>query len=161
MKKSFLIIVVSAFVGLSGFTSVPADYEQITFDYFVAEILQTDFPDVTSFEFKGKTEESFSALGKYKFCLKPKEKLEAFMETITKAKNNSNVKEIKFSNINGLKISDFERKSNGCRLFLYPSVHVAGNYYVFLSFQMVKEKSFRYVFELNPEGDILRSCKMD
>ena len=98
MKKSFSIILVLGLISLSGFINESVDYEQITFDYFVSDILVTDFKDVTSFEFKGKTEESFSTLGKYKFCLKPEEKLGAIIEDVTKG-NKRNVKEIEFKNI--------------------------------------------------------------
>lgn len=160
MKKSFSVFLLSGLFGLSGFVNTSADYEQITFDYFISEILQADFHDVTTFEFKGKTEESFSALGKYNVCLKP-EKLSNFIETAARGKYTRDAKEIKFSSKNGLKITNFETKSKGYRLFLYPSVHVADNYYVFLSFQKIKEQSATYVFELTPEGDILRSCRMD
>ncbi len=160
MKKSFSIILVLGLISLSGFINESADYEQITFDYFVSDILKTDFKDVTSFEFKGKTEESFSTLGKFKFCLKPEEKLGTIIEDATKGKKR-NVKEIEFKNVKELKITDFQSEASGHRLFIYPSVHVADNYYVFLSFQNQKEQPIKYVFELTPEGNISRSCKMD
>lgn len=113
---------------------------------------------MTSFEFKGKTEESFSTLGKYKFCLRPEEKLGSIIEDVTKGMKRK-VKEIEFKNIEGLKITDFQTRTIGYRLFVYPSLHVADNYYVFLSFQKQKEQPVKYVFELTPEGEISRSCK--
>ena len=159
MKKSFSMIPLLGLVGLSGFINNPANYEQITFDYFVSDILETDFKGVTSFEFKGKTEESFSAFGEYKFCLKPEEKLRAMIEDVTKGMK-INPKGIQFKNIKGLKITDLQNNISGYRLFLYPSVRVADRYYVFLSFQNQKEQLVKYVFELTPEGEISRSCKM-
>ncbi len=147
-------------INLSGFINESADYEQVTFDYFVSDILETDFKDVTSFEFKGRTEESFSTLGKFKFCLKPEGKLGTIIKDATKGKK-GNVKEIEFKNVKELKITDFQSKKSGHKLFVYPSVHVANNYYVFLLFQNQKEQPTKYVFELTPEGKISRSCKMD
>jgi hypothetical protein len=160
MKKPFPIILVFGFISLSGFIIESTDYEQITFDYFVSDILRSDFKDVTSFEFKGETEESFSTLGKYKFCLRPEEKLGSIIRDATKGAKR-NVKEIEFKNIEGLKITEFQSKTKGYRLFVYPSVHIADNYYVFLSFQKTKEQPVKYVIELTPEGNISRSCKMD
>lgn len=170
MKSTSLIILVLGLISLSGFIKESANYEQITFDYFVSDILGSDFKGITSFEFKGKTEESYSTLGKYKFCLKPKERLGSIMKDVTKRlKSNRNklqhrdfVKEIKYDNIKGLTILDFQStKASGSRLFIYPSVYVADNHYVFLLFQKPKGQSVKYVFELTPDGDISRSCKMD
>jgi hypothetical protein len=160
MKKSFFVILVLGLISLSGFINESADYEQITFDYFVSDIVKTDFKDVMSFEFKGRTEESFSTLGQIKFCLKPEEKLGAIIEDVTKGKKR-NTKEIEFKNVEGPNITEFHSKSSGHRLFLFPSVHVADNYYVFLVFQTQKGKLTKYVFELTPKGEISRSCKMD
>jgi hypothetical protein len=160
MKRTVSVILVLGLLSLSGFINESTKYEQIAFDYFISDILGTDFKDVTSFEFKGKTEESFSTLGKYKFCLKPEERLGAIIEEATKGEKR-NVMEIDFKNIKGPKITDFQSKTSGYRLFVYPSVHVADNYYVFLSFQNLKEQPVKYVFELTPEGKISRSCKMD
>ena len=160
MKKSFSITLVFGLITLSGFINDTADYEQITFDYFISDILKTDFKEVTSFEFKGRTEESFSTLGKFKFCLKPEEKLGSIIADATKGKNRK-VKEIEFKNVKGIKITDYQSKTSGPRLFVYPSVHVADNYYVFLSFQNQKQQPVKYVFELTPEGKISRSCRID
>lgn len=160
MKKSFLVILVFGLISISSFKNKSADYEQITFDYFVSEILKTDYKDVKSFEFKGKTEDSFSTLGKYKFCLTPEEKLGTIIEEATKGKKR-NIKVIEYKNVKGLNITDFQSNSRGLRLFIYPSIHIADNYYVFLSFQNHNKKSTKYVFELTPDGEISRTCKMD
>ena len=158
MKKSFPAILFVGFIFLTAFVNKPADYEQIAFDYFISDILGNDFKDVTSFEFKGVTEESYATLGKYKFCLRPEEKLASMIKGLTGMKRQS--KEINFTNVNSLKITDFQSRARGHRLFVYPSLHVAENYYVFVSFHKVKEQPVNYVVELTPEGDILRSCKM-
>ena len=160
MKRTFSVILVLGLISLSGFIKESTNYEQITFDYFVSNILGSDFKDIKSFEFKGKTEESYSTFGEYKFCLKPEEKLAPIIKDATKG-SSRNIKEIEYKNIKGLTILDFQSESNGSRLFIYPSVHVADNYYVFLSFRKPKEQSVKYVFELTPEGNISRSCKMD
>lgn len=159
MKKAFSIIPVLGLIILSGFISENPDYEQNTFDYFVSDILWTDFKDVKSFEFKGKTEESFSALGKFKICLKPEEKLGIIIEGATKGKKRS-VKQIESKNVKGIKITNFQNSTSEYRLFVYPSLHIAENYYVFLSFQNQKKQLAKYIFELTPEGSISRSCKM-
>lgn len=160
MKNMFSVIFVLGLISLSGFIKESANYEQITFDYFVSDILGSDFKEVTSFEFKGKTEESYSTLGNYNFCLKPEEKLGSTIKDATKGMRR-NVKEIKNGSIKGLTILDFQSKASRARLFIYPSVHVANNHYVFLSYQKPKEHPVKYIFELTPEGTISRSCKMD
>ncbi|MBX2899208.1 MAG: hypothetical protein KF775_06145 [Cyclobacteriaceae bacterium] len=158
MKKLFPIFLMFWLITLSSFESESVNYEQITFDFFVSDILATDFKNVTSFEFKGKTENSYATLGKFKFCLSPEEKLGTIIESAIKGVK-SNEKRIEFKDIEGLKITDFQR-SKSDRLFVYPSLHVADNHYVFLLFRN-KEQAIKYVFELTPEGDILRSCKLD
>ena len=160
MKRTFSVILFLGLISLSGFVKESANYEQITFDYFVSDILGSDFKDIKSFEFKGRTEESYSTLGKYRFCLKPVEKLGSMIDDVTKGATRS-VKDIKYENIKGLTILDFQSKAISSRLFIYPSVHVADNYYVFLLFQRTKEQPVKYVFELTPDGNISRSCKMD
>ncbi|MBN8651675.1 MAG: hypothetical protein J0L67_09620 [Cytophagales bacterium] len=159
MKKTFPAMLFVGFILLMAFVNKPADHEQIAFDYFISDILGNDFKDVTSFEFKGVTEESYATLGKYNFCLRPEEKLGSMIKELTAMKRQT--KEIDFANVSGLKITNFQSKTSGHRLFVYPSLHVAENYYVFLSFQKLKEHPIKYVFELNMEGDILRSCKME
>jgi hypothetical protein len=160
MKNTFSVTLLAGFISLSGFNNESENYEQLAFDYFVSDILASDFSDITSFEFKGKTEQSFSTLGKYKFCLKPQEKLGSIMQEVTKG-SRKDVREISLQNIKGLNIVDFEKKASRSRLFLYPSVHVADNFYVFLSFQKLNEEPVKYVFELTPDGEISRSCRME
>lgn len=160
MKKIFSLILVLALVILSGFKNDSLDYEQIAFDYFVSDVLESDFKDVTSFEFKGKTEESYSTLGKYKFCLKPEEKLGSMIEEVTKGLPRKE-KEIDYGSTKEITIHNFQSKANGPRLFIYPSVRVADNYYVFILFQRLNKQSVKYVFELSPEGNISRSCKIE
>jgi hypothetical protein len=67
MKIIFSLGLVLGLISISSFVDETENHEQITFDYFVSEILRNDFKDITSFKFKWKTEESFSSLGKYKF----------------------------------------------------------------------------------------------
>lgn len=63
MKKTFSLILGLGLIGLSGFMKMSMSYEQITFDYFVSDILKRDFKDITAFKFKGETEETYSPLG--------------------------------------------------------------------------------------------------
>ena len=160
MKATLSVLLI--LVSLTGFIKKESEnYEQITFDYFVSDILKSDFQDVTSFEFKGRTEESFSSLGSYKFCLRPEEKLGPIIQETTKKAQKRPAREIEFKNTDGLKINDFQKKATGYRLFVYPSLHVADNYYVFLLFQKPKDQPVKYIVELTPEGDVSRSCKID
>jgi hypothetical protein len=158
MKNTFPAFFVLVLIGLSGFTSKSTNYEQLTLNYFVSEIAKNDFKDVTSFEFKGKTEETYSSLGKYKLCLKP-EKLSSIITEAAKGKRQP--KDMRNADVDRLSIVDFKLKTNNPRIFVYPSVHVADNYYVFLAVQKHKQTSVRYVFELTPGGNISRSCKLD
>lgn len=159
--QTISVFLVLGLVSLTGFAKRESEnYEQITFDYFVSNILKSDFEDVKSFEFKGETEESFSTLGKYDFCLRPEERLGSAIKEITKG-SKRNAQKIEYKDIDGIKITQFQKKSRGYRLFIYPSLHVADNYYVFLSFQKLKEQPVTYVIELTPEGDVSRSCKLD
>jgi hypothetical protein len=138
----------------------PGNYEQRAFDYFVSDILRSDFPKIKSFGFKGKTEDSYSTLGKYRFCLKPEEKLGSLIEKVTKG-SEVDAKEITYQHIKAPTIVDFQTEAKGSKLFVYPSVHVADSYYVFLSFQTPNEQSVKYILELTNDGNISRSCKMD
>ena len=67
MKRTFSVILFLGLISLSGFVKESANYEQITFDYFVSDILGSDFKEIKSFEFKGRTEESYSTSCKYRF----------------------------------------------------------------------------------------------
>jgi hypothetical protein len=157
MKNTIRAFLVLILVGLSGFSRESTNYEQLTFDYFVTEIAKSDFKEVGSFEFKGKTEDSYVSLGKYKFCLGP-EKLGSIVTEAAKGKRQA--KQIKYTNVGRLSIVEFQPKANNPRIFVYPSLHVAESYYVFLSVQKQKEKPIAYVFELTREGGISRSCKL-
>jgi hypothetical protein len=160
MKTSFLIILVLCLIFHSSFIKDPGNYEQRAFDYFVSEILRSDFSKIKTFEFKGKTEDSYSTLGKYRFCLKPEDKLGSLIDDVTKG-SKAKVKEISYEHIKALTIVDFQKEAEESRLFVYPSVRVADHFYVFLSFQTPNEKSVRYILELTNEGNISRSCKVD
>src|SRR5687767_6738085 len=160
MKTTFLVVVLLGLFSLTGFIKESQNYEQITFDYFVSDILGSDFENIRSFEFKGKTEESYSTLGTYDFCLKPAGKLGSIINDVTK-RSKGDVREINYKNVNGLTIRDFGSEGRNSRLFIYPSVHVADKYYVLLLFQMPKEMPVKYVFELTPDGNISRSCRMN
>jgi hypothetical protein len=160
MKRKLPVILLLGITSLSAFDEEPANHEQAAFDYFVSDILVSDFKDITSFQFKGRTEDSFSSLGKYKICLTPEKKLGSLIENLTKGARRS-AKEIRYKNSNGLTILDFESKTRSSRLLIYPSLHVADNYYVLLLFQQPEEQPAKYVFEVTPEGKISRSCRMD
>jgi len=160
MKKAIFSFLVFGLFSLTSFT-IPkfVNHEQIAFDYFISEILKRDFTDLQTIEFKGKTEESFSKLRNFKFCLKPEEKLQPLIEDATKVRE-INSKQIDYDQINNIIIIDFKDKSNSAKLYIYQAVRVADNFYVFLSIQQRKESLSNYVFELNSNGEILRSCKM-
>ena len=160
MKNVIFVILVCGLIGISGFKEESINYEQITFDYFISDILGSDFKDITLIEFKGKTESAYSTLGDYKFCLKPEEKLESIIKDFTK-RSTQNVKPVKSEGYKSITISDFNNKTTAPRLYLYPSVHVADNFYVFLSLRKPNEQVVNYVFELQPNGNITRSCKMN
>lgn len=158
MKKTNPFILLVGLIILTSFENKAPNYEQIVFDYFISDILKSDFTGVKSFEFKGRTETSYSLLEKSEFCLPPEEKLGSLlMKAVKGLKRND--KEIDFRKNDTLTILDFQKKSTSYQLFLYPSLHIADNYYVFLLFQKHNEQSVKYVFELSREGDISRSCK--
>jgi hypothetical protein len=160
MKTSVLIILVLCLIFHSSFIKESGNYEQRAFDYFVTDILGSDFPKIKTFEFKGKTEDSYSTLGTYRFCLKPEEKLGSLFGDVTKG-SKAEVKEITYEHIKAPTIVDFQTEAKESRLFVYPSVRVADHFYVFLSFQTPNEKLVKYILELTHEGNISRSCKMD
>lgn len=160
MKKIILLILSFGLISLSGFDKESVDYEQITFNYFIADILKSDFKDITAIEFKGTTENTFSTLGAYQFCLKPEEKLQSSIKEVTKG-STSNPKTIRHEQFKNVSFSDFQNNSNTPKLFIYPTVRVADNFYVFVSLQMPDNEFVKYVFELRPDGNIARSCKME
>lgn len=160
MKKTILsLLTVALTIGLSSFATKSLNYEQIAFDYFISDILKRDLTDLSAIEFKGKTEESFSNLGTFKFCLKPEEKLQSLIDGATKGPSNKS-KEIIYDQVKNVTITDFTDQFNSAKLYVYHGVRVADNYYVFLSIQKQKKAFANYVFEVNPDGTILRSCRM-
>jgi hypothetical protein len=159
MKRTLLAILVLAFITLSGFIKESVKYEQIAFDYFVSDVLASDYKEIATINFKGKTEESYEALGTYKFCLKPAEKLGSVMEEVTKGLTR-NAKEISLEHIKGLTIHDFGSEATGSKLFVYTALHVADNHYVFITFEKSDDEIIKYVFELSSDGNISRSCEM-
>jgi hypothetical protein len=160
MKKVIFSFLMFGLFSLSSFTTTKlVSHEQIAFDYFISDILKRDFADLQATEFKGKTEESFSKLRNFKFCLKPEERLQSLIEGATKgARNNS--KEINYDQVKNITVTAFTDKSNSAKLYVYNALRVADNFYVFLSIQTRKEFLSNYVFELNSNGEILRSCEM-
>jgi len=160
MKKTIFSFLIFGIFSLFSFTTTKfVNHEQIAFEYFISDILKRDFTDLQAIEFKGKTEESFSKLRRFKFCMKPEEKLQSLLEDATKVRE-TNSKQINYDQINNVTITDFTDKSNRAKLYIYQAVRVADNFYVFLSIQQRKESLQNYVFELNSDGELLRSCKM-
>jgi hypothetical protein len=159
MNKIISSTLLFGMLSLSSFMTSPVNHEQIAFDYFLSDILTTDFKDLSTLEFKGKTEDTFSTLGTYKFCLKSQERFHSMMEGVTKQSVTVS-KQIKYSQIKNLAITNFNKNSTGTKLYIYPSVHAADNFYVFISVGQSGAAMANYVFELTPEGKILRSCKM-
>lgn len=160
MKKTILVMLMLGLIILSGFNKEPLHYEQIAFDYFISDILGSDFKGVAKIEFKGKPENSYSGLGDYKFCLKPEERLGSIMKEVTKG-SRDDLRTVRFQQVKGITITDFQDDAAVPKLYLYPSVRVADNFYVFLSLQKPNELSANYVIELNPDGNISRSCRMN
>jgi hypothetical protein len=144
---------------LSSFTEEAVNHEQIAFDYFVSEILERDFKHLSVIEFKGKTETAYSSLGDYKFCLRPEEKLQTLIKGVT-SESLEISKDVKYSQIKNLTITNFKEDSQAAKLYVYHSVRVANNYYVFLAMQEANAPTSRYVIELNADGEISRNCSM-
>lgn len=130
--------------------------EQIAFDYFVSEIIKEDFKGLSAIEFKGKLENTYSSLGNYKFCLTP-DRLGPMIKSVTKGKTQT--KPVSYNSTDAVSIKGFTDDPNAAKLYLYRSVHVADNFYVFLSVKLPKEPEVIYIFEITPEGKISRSCK--
>jgi hypothetical protein len=159
MKKTIFNFVLFGLFSFSSFTTKFVNHEQIAFDYFISDILKRDFTDLQAIEFKGKTEESFSNLRNYKFCLKPEEKLQPLIEGATKGLKSIS-KKIDYDQVKIITVTAFKSKSNSAKLYIYHAVRVADNFYVFMSIQKYQEPLNNYVFELNTSGEILRSCIM-
>ena len=159
MKKTILTILVPSIICICGFRKESINYEQITFDYFISDVLPTDFDDIDALEFKGRTEGSFITLGNYKVCLKPVDKLQSLISSVTNDAT-SEIKQIHYDPRQRIKVSDFNKDGAEPKLYLYPAVRVADNYYVFLLLGNRYETFGKYVVELTPNGEILRSCRM-
>jgi hypothetical protein len=159
MQKTILVSLVVGFIALSGFKSDPVSHEQLILDYFLTDVLPSDFNNVSVVEFKGKTENTYSTLGNYKICLKPEEKLQSMLERMTKG-STTNVKELSYRQIDRISITDFKTNSGSPKLYIYPELHVADQFYVFLKFSQPGESDANYIFQVDLDGDI-RSCKMD
>lgn len=158
MKKTILTLLIGL-ISLSSFTRPAVSYEQIAFDYFISRILSTEFKNLSAIEFSGKTESTYSTLGNYKFCLKPEEKLQSLMEGVTSGLAGIPM-EIKYSQIKNVTITNVKEDSKDAKLYLYHSVRVADNFYVFFTLHQTNEKISKYVVELNVEGEVIRYCRM-
>ena len=160
MKTAIFVAFVAGLVNISCYKPETIVYEQIAFDYFVSDILPTEFAGLSSIEFKGKTENTFSTFGEYKFCLKPEEKLQSLVGEVATG-DRKNRQKISYDQVKNVSIVEFKDASVNPKVFVYPSVRVADNYYVFMSLQKPNEEAARFVFELRPEGNISRTCRME
>jgi hypothetical protein len=158
MKKTILTLVIGL-IGLSSFIKPAVSYEQIAFDYFISQILVTDFKNLSTIEFSGKTESTYSTLGTYKFCLKPEEKMQSLMEGVTSGLAGI-PKDIRNSQIKNVTITNVKENSKTAKLYIYHSVRVIDNFYVFLTLHQTKDHVSKYVVELNVDGEVLRNCRM-
>ncbi len=160
MKRRSSALLILCLLALSSFIKDTMVYEQIAFEYFVSDILKSDFKDLKSLEFKGTSEESYSTLGKYNFCLKPVDKLATIIGDAAKGVSYG-ARKINSEDVGQVKIVDFQSKAKDPRLFIYPSLHVADNYYVFISLQRLSGNPIKYIIEMRPDGNISRTCKTD
>lgn len=158
MNKTPIITLILLIICLCGFIRESVKYEQITFDYFLSDILPADFADIDALEFKGQTESSFTTLGSFRVCLKPADKLQSLL--ISAAYGPNEIKPIEFVQGQRLKISAINEDGPEPKLYIYSSVHVADNYYVFVLLANRYETFGKYVVELSPDGEIIRSCRM-
>lgn len=159
MKKALLVTLIMGLIGLTGFKKDSIVYEQVAFNYFVSDILVSDFSDVSAIEFKGETESSYSTLGEYRFCLKPEQKLQSIIKDTAKGQTKGRQR-IKYDQVSAISITEFKKDAVNPRLFVYPALRVADKYYVFVLLQR-PDISAKYVLELNPDGNISRNCRMD
>ncbi len=157
MKRVLSVKLILILASLSSFTKRSNNHEQIIFDYFISDIIRSDFMDVTIVEFKGKAENSYSMLGEFKICLRG---AESTIKSYTKHSLKS-AKTIGYSHVKGITITNFWGKATAPRLYIYPSIHVADHYYVFLSFQKPDEPTIKYMFRLSTDGDVLESCRLE
>ena len=70
-------------------------------------------------------------------------------------------KRVKYEQITNITITDFRESVTVPKLYVYPAVRVADNFYVFVALSKSSKMVGKYVFEINPEGRILRNCKME
>ncbi|HEX6890199.1 MAG TPA: hypothetical protein VF141_05890 [Chryseolinea sp.] len=159
MKKKTILTLLIGLIGLSSFTNPAVSYEQLAFDYFVSRILATDFKHLSEVEFKGETEATYSTLGNYKFCLKPEEKLQSLIKAATKDPVYY-FEKITYNQVKNITITNLKDDSKTAKLFIYHSVRVADNYYVFLAIHQSNEQVSQYVVELNVDGEVVRYCRM-
>ena len=160
MKKGFLVTLIMGLIGLTGFMKDSIVYEQVAFNYFISDILLGEFADVAAIEFKGETESSYSTLGEYKFCLKPEEKLQSIIKDAAKGETKGR-QQITFDQVNTIAITEFKKDAVNPKLYVFPALRVADKYYVFVLLQLPNKSPAKFVLELNPEGKISRSCRMD
>jgi hypothetical protein len=160
MKTTFSVALFLVLISATAFVKEPLNYEQAAFDHFFSEIFPENFKDVSVIGFSGRTEKSFSTMGKYESCLKPKERLQSLFESITNTPIND-VRTIRYDHLKNISISDAKDSKEAARLYVYHSLHVADNYYVFVAFQQPEKPLARYLFELTPDGKISRDCKMN
>jgi hypothetical protein len=99
-------------------------------------------------------------LGSYRLCLRPEEKLQSLITDVTKGLA-TETKQVKYEQIKVITITDFNEKATLPRLYVYPAVRVADNFYVFLALSKSDKMVGKYAFELNSAGRILRSCRLE
>jgi hypothetical protein len=160
MKNAMLFTLIVSLPVFSGFKKDSVAYEQVAFDYFASEILRSEFSNISTIEFNGETEHTYSALGKYKFCLKPEKKLQSLVEDAAKGRLEK-TKQISHEKIKSISIMSIKSNSGNPKVYVYPAIRVADNFYVFVSLKRPKEPTAKYVFELNPSGEITRNCRME
>lgn len=159
MNKAVKATMFLGLISLSSFDKETVKHEQIAFDYFVSDILLMDFKKMSPIEFKGQTETSFSTLGDFKFCLKPEERLQSLIKSVTGGPSMTS-KAINSDKVKTVTITHFNPNSNAAKLLVFNKVRVADRFYVFLSIQKPNEPLYNYVIELDVEGEILRYCAM-
>ena len=69
-------------------------------------------------------------------------------------------KEVRYNQNKNLTITNVQENSKTAKLYLYHSVRVADNFYVFLTLHQTKEHISKYVVELNEDGEVVRYCRM-
>jgi hypothetical protein len=154
-----IALLLLGFVSLSGFKPISVDSEQIAFDYFFETIFPNDFKNLETIEFKGQTEKRFFDVDDHTICFLGQERLQPLLESVMKGQRVDS-KQIKSGHIKAVSFSDFTKSSKDAELYLYHSVRVADNFYVILSIQKSNESLTNYIFEIDGNGEILRTCSM-